>query len=123
MFTLGACVSLGCGHLYISCTVFALGNLRVSKPNLPAMVSAGVAVVFAIAAVAHGATYPLPFTRELSLTHPYTSGKDVYILQNLLRRKFPTLNVSREYDEPTELAVHDFNAGEFHCTHHRGESP
>ncbi|XP_065070982.1 uncharacterized protein LOC135695733 [Rhopilema esculentum] len=53
---------------------------------------------------------PGPFTRELSLQNPLQTGKDVIILQNLLKRHQTTkdINISSHYDIATAEAVQRF---------------
>lgn len=54
-------------------------------------------------------TKALPFKRTLKLTDPATEGKDVVILQNLLRR-YPGINLTAngEFDKSTEDALRYF---------------
>eukprot|EP00112_Aurelia_sp_Birch-Aquarium-sp1_P025520 Seg852.3 transcript_id=Seg852.3/GoldUCD/mRNA.D3Y31 product="hypothetical protein" protein_id=Seg852.3/GoldUCD/D3Y31 len=57
---------------------------------------------------------PLPFTRELRLQDPLQSGKDVIILQNLLKR-FPEtkhLKITSQYDVETAEMVKAFQASQ-----------
>lgn len=56
----------------------------------------------------------LPFTRTLKFTEPLMGGKDVVILQNLLRRyrQITSLKASGFYDDATREAVKKFQKGE-----------
>lgn len=58
-------------------------------------------------------SFPPPFSRPLYLAAPPLGGKDVYILQNLLRRATggAGLNVSSVYDQETADVVANFNRG------------
>ena len=52
----------------------------------------------------------LPFNRELKLATPYMNGKDVTILQNLLRRHSDiNLTATSHFDERTKNALKTFS--------------
>lgn len=53
---------------------------------------------------------PLPFTRPLLVQQPALEGRDVYVLQNLLRGLEPALNVTSAFDAATAEALKVFQS-------------
>jgi peptidoglycan hydrolase-like protein with peptidoglycan-binding domain len=67
-------------------------------------------VLLALFVACSNAQMPCPFNRTLTLQDPPLSGKDVYILQNMLLRAIPNTPFTSTYDAKTQAAVLQFQS-------------